>query len=74
MRKKLAIKRAGTSTTSMFSKTGRDKIINNGITRGVGDSEIVKSIEGELEINYKEMNIKYLQVPKRYEKSKKSIW
>lgn len=48
--KKLSIKRAGTSTTSMFSKTGRDKIINNGITRGVGDSEIVKSIEGELEI------------------------
>jgi hypothetical protein len=48
--KKLAIKRAGSSTTSIFSKTDRDKVINNGINRGVGDSEIVKSIEGELEI------------------------
>ena len=47
--KNLAVKKAGSSTTSMFSKTNRDKIVNNGIVRGVGDSEIVKSIEGELE-------------------------
>ena len=36
------------SESSMFSKTNRDKIINNGITRGVNDSNIVKSLEGEL--------------------------
>jgi hypothetical protein len=46
--KKIAVKRAGSSSTSMFSKTNRDKIINNGIVRGVGDFEIVSSIEGEL--------------------------
>ena len=49
----MAVKREGKSTTSMFSKTNRDKIVNNGIVRGVGDSEIVKSIEGELETNLK---------------------
>ena len=46
--KKIAVKQAGTSESSMFSKTNRDKIINNGITRGVNDSNIVKSLEGEL--------------------------
>ena len=46
--KNLAVKQAGTSESSMFSKTNRDKIINNGITRGVNDSNIVKSLEGEL--------------------------
>ena len=46
--KKLSVKRAGTSESSMFSKTNRDKIVNNGITRGVNDSNIVKSLEGEL--------------------------
>ena len=51
--KNLAVKRAGQSTTSMFSKTNRDKIVNNGIVRGVGDSKIIKSIEGELETNIK---------------------
>jgi len=51
--KNLAVKKAGQSTTSMFSKTNRDKIINNGIVRGVGDSKIIKSIEGELETNIK---------------------
>ena len=51
--KNLAVKRAGSSTTSMFSKTNRDKIVNNGIVRGVGDSKIIKSIEGELETNIK---------------------
>ena len=51
--KNLAVKRAGSSTTSMFSKTNRDKIINNGIVRGVADSKIIKSIEGELETNIK---------------------
>ena len=51
--KNLAVKKAGSSTTSMFSKTNRDKIINNGIVRGVGDSKIIKSIEGELETNIK---------------------
>jgi hypothetical protein len=51
--KNLAVKKAGQSTTSMFSKTNRDKIVNNGIVRGVGDSKIIKSIEGELETNIK---------------------
>tara|TARA_R100000988_G_C3994188_1_gene164674 strand:+ start:143 stop:1399 length:1257 start_codon:yes stop_codon:yes gene_type:complete len=51
--KNLAVKREGKSTTSMFSKPNRDKIINNGIARGVGNTDIIKSIEGELETNIK---------------------
>ena len=57
--KNLAVKRAGSSITSMFSKTNRDKIINNGIVRGVGDSNIVKSIEGEIQTSIKGNEHKY---------------